>query len=359
MVKTTGSGDNYSLHQIFLAHILNDPNYTPALSQLWLAGFNTDSLKNVANYSSNLVKKYEGEPTWKLKTAWDTGIIEQGQYKAENGFVLAAAGVNFPGDSTNISRAGLSNFGSFKGLIGGGREDPVICTIDFYETNISIVDSLFRPWMVACGYNSLKDANLRIPEISLYCFRKQDKKAIKPNVDVISDEERVTFQQIGASNNIPQNFLEMRKIITLKNAVPVNIDSEEQNYTGDKIIQRQVQFAYDYYTIETAPKIESSDPLNFQTTPRIADIIEQAQRLYISTKNAADQIEQGVTTVLRATNQNKLANKVDQSYNKATAPIFSPVAKVITTGSTVKNAADVASKKIINGVNIQTGNTVK
>ena len=76
--------------------------------------------------------------------------------------------------------------------------------------------------MVLVGHMSLKNFDIRIPRIELACFQKMG---------------------FGES-------LKKRKGFLLEYAAPVNIDTEEYNYTADKLIDRQIQFAYTKYTVE-------------------------------------------------------------------------------------------------------------
>ena len=52
---------------------------------------------------------------------------------------------------------------------------------------------------------------------------------------LVSKRELACFQKMGNGNS-----LKKRKSFLLKDAAPVNIDSEELNYTADKLIDRQV-----------------------------------------------------------------------------------------------------------------------
>lgn len=302
MIKLDGSLTNVGIHESFLNKVLNDPNSTPALSQLWLVGMDATALAATHSYSLNRLKAYETENTWSI---FNWKALSKAVYNGSEQYFLPAIGVNFPGDSTDVSRIGLNNFGAFKGIIGGGRADPVVTTIVFMESNLSFVDGLLRPWMACAAYNSMKDPKIRMPNISLTCFRK--------NLDV-------------------KGGLEYRKTITLKNATPISIDSEEQNYTGDKIMERQVQFVYDYYTTDLNSPLAPYAVVE-PSSLSIRNIIEQAQDIYKTAKRTADDVQTAATRALRSVGLDKQANQVDKTFTNINKKVFKPVGTVITTGN--------------------------
>ena len=211
-------GEIQDLQQKFWS-VLTSTSNTYALSQLWLVGIPRANLVEIISTSKTQLNEYE--PGWNFPD-WEK-TIEDRLFLGNTHYLLAQS-VQFPGDSISVERSGVSQSGNIKGLIGTERGDLPIVTITFLETNQSFVDLVLRPWAIAVGHLSLKKFSLRIPEIQLTCYQKD-----------------------GAGNP-----LKIRKIINLINAVPTNIDTEEYNYTGDKIIERQVQFAYTKYLIEAS-----------------------------------------------------------------------------------------------------------
>ncbi|MDD4110026.1 MAG: hypothetical protein PHS54_00570 [Clostridia bacterium] len=236
---------NTSIHKLFWNAVTNNGSDSLALSQLWLCGINTDKFKVVQNQLNQIDMYEEG--------AWNRGFYQTSQFDINNavmhgenwtsvspaagapGIYMWTRGVNFIGDGFNASRVGVSQSGAIKGLVGDGRTDLSTSNITFLESNISFVDGILRPWSVLVGYRSLKDIRLRC-DIEFFCLQKW-------------------------SLNEP---LHIRKSMLLKNAAPLNIDAEEYNYTGDKLIERQVQFVFDRYEMRVYSDVpnEEDSPIN-------------------------------------------------------------------------------------------------
>lgn len=198
---------------------LTDTANNLGLSQLWLVGINKTDLNSIANIINQDINQYEGN-----NNKWDIQGSLPEAYNSSwfigDTYYLYAQSAVFPGDGISVSRQGSDKTGALKGLVSEQRNDLPTVTITFLETNQSVADVLFRPWSILAGFKSLKNANIRIP-IKLVCFQKDG----------------------------PVDSLKIRKEINLVRAVPITIDSEEYNYTGDKVIYRQIEFVYDKYYV--------------------------------------------------------------------------------------------------------------
>jgi hypothetical protein len=213
---TNISGLNSGLHQVFWDRLTKTSN-TYALSQLWLVGMDQANLLTILSFLHKHFEDYE--PNWEIV---DHIFSLNDNWFVGSNYYLLARGVTFPGDSIEVSRTGVGQSGNIKGLIGTHRTDLPMVNITFLETNQSFADLFLRPWAILTGHMSLRETELRMPEIELVCFQKDG------------------FE----------NPLKVRKRVILKDAVPINIDNEEYNYTGDKIIDRQINFAYTKYIIK-------------------------------------------------------------------------------------------------------------
>jgi hypothetical protein len=237
--RVQGSQGEISIHKLFYEALVAHSD-SLALSQLWLCAFRKQHLDKVSARIEEKLTIYE-EDTWNVTSSTKevasktlhpdrmTGVAPG--LKAQDVY-LFVQGVSFIPDGLNISRIGQSGVGATKGIIGDGRLDLNASNITFLETNISFVDGFLRPWATAVSHLSPKDGNLRC-DIELYALQKW-------------------------SLNEP---LRPRKSMVFKNAFPINIDAEEYNYTGDKIINRQVQFAFDRYESDVITDI-SYDPVS-------------------------------------------------------------------------------------------------
>jgi hypothetical protein len=238
-IKIEGNKTN-SIHGSFW-NALTKNSDSLALSQLWLCAIKYDKLELIATAIDGLLGDYE-------QGAWGVGAdVSKVLLRPENwdgvspgaasDIYLWTRGISFIGDGQNASRIGSMQNGAIKGLILDGRTELTTANITFLESNISFVDGLLRPWSVLAGYRSIKDQNLRC-DIELFALEKWELD--KP--------------------------FKVRKSMVFKNAVPVSIDAEEYNYTGDKLIERQVQFAFDRYELRIYPDITDKGIVDFQNS---------------------------------------------------------------------------------------------
>ncbi len=226
-----GSQKNISIHQSFWNALTENGSDSLALSQLWLCGINKDNLRNIISIITSNINQYEND-SWGVNVGevvlndskWDSVTPAS----STGDVYLLSRGVSFLGDGINVSRVGVSQIGAHKGLISDGRTELSTVNITFLETNVSFADGVLRPWSVLVGHRSLKDQSLRC-DIELYALEKWE---------------------------LTQPF-KVRKSLVLKNAVPVSIDAEEYNYTGDKLIERQIQFAFDRYELRIYPTVSN------------------------------------------------------------------------------------------------------
>ena len=227
----TVTGSKYiSLHGSFW-NALTKNSDSLALSQLWLCGIDKDILTSIINVVNTNINNYEQGSWGNTKKIGDVILNDANWDSADpaataGSIYLLTRGVSFAGDGIGASRVGSQQTGAHKGLISEGRTELTTTTITFLETNVSFVDGILRPWSVLVGYRSLKDQSLRC-DIELFALEKWE----------------------------PGSPLKVRKTMVLKNAVPVNVDAEEHNYSGDKLIDRQVQFAFDRYEMRVYPAV--------------------------------------------------------------------------------------------------------
>lgn len=214
-----------------------------ALSQLWLIGMSRYDLEPLWQNINDQFSDFE--PGWRLQNA---GLTIKNKWFFNDIYYNLARSVVFPSDGIETARMGVSNSGGIKGLVGQQRTDLPTVTITFLETNQSFVDLLIRPWCVLVGHRGLKAFDLRIYSLDLVCLQKT------------------------------RNGLKIRKTISLQQAVPTEIDSEEYNYTGDKLIDRQIQFAYTKYTVKSGYGDAETD-ISIPTSDIIERVVERERAI--------------------------------------------------------------------------------
>ena len=310
-----------NLHQKFWNELTTYSN-TYALSQLWLVGISRGSINQIATFIKENFEHYE--PNWSIIPDITT-VLKSRWFEGELYYYLAR-GVVFPGDSIATERSGVSQSGNIKGLIGIDRVDLPQVTITFLETNQSVVDALLRPWMILVGHMSLKEFGLRMPVIHLTCFQKQG----------------------------PGQPLKKRKEIDLINAVPISIDSEEYNYTGDKIIDRQIIFTYTKYLVISdtgevkTQALQISDVMSgVIPEPKVIDTIQTTPPTVLpgSFENTFASIESKIGKIGNIANKvlnvipgktaDHLQKEINNTLNKVSEKVMNPIGSVISTGQQI------------------------
>lgn len=188
-----------------------------ASAQLWMVEIPKESVDSLKKMIAENINKYDNN-RWEISKDIE-GTLSKGQIN--NTYCFIAQNVTFPGDSIQMQKTGTDKTGFLKGFSGEGRQSLVNINIQFIENNISVADVFFRPWSIIAGYKSMKKPDIKIPQILLHTFKKEG--ADKP--------------------------LKIRKTFVLENVVPISVDNEEYNYTGDKLILRSVEFAFSNYYV--------------------------------------------------------------------------------------------------------------
>lgn len=303
---------------------LTETSNSLALSQLWLLKIPGDVVRSIDSLLSKNFNSYEGfTSTWDIFS--DSSRTLNTRWFIGDTYYMLARAVTFPGDSISVSHAGPEQSGFLAGSYTEGRAKLNTVNIVLLETNQSIADLFFRPWLIMVGYKSLKDFSLRM-NIELDCFQKDG--VDKP--------------------------IKLRKTIRLQDAAPITVDQEEFNYSADKLIDRTVELVYKRYNIvarsgESVFKDEEQyKKLSGESEPSgIVGIIDGARRIvdgtnrvYSQVLGTAEQIRAAATTGLRAVGLDSAANKTDVAFNKARETIRAPINTVITTSNRVINSVE-------------------
>lgn len=286
------SFENGLIHKF--ANRIFSPN-GPSLSQMWLLQINKEDMEAIYTLVRQNLPWYEPNLT--------VGNINKYiEWLEKDMYNLLAYSVSMPGDAINVARNtnGLESSGAIGGLTGSARGQFANVRVQFMETNNSIIDGFFRPWVAMIGHLSLKEFNYRIP---------------------------ITIIQYAKSGLMADGKLIPRKILRLKNAAPVNVDAEELNYTADKIIFRNIEFVYSKY------ELENLDPVLIQKDITLEDIKYEGdpalevnkkkemplvlQHAFYTEKdtNTIDEIKPSNVTYLEPWNQIDTINKPEITIN--------------------------------------------
>ena len=203
-------------YEWFYNVILTSANSVP-IQSLWVAFFANPVDLNRA-IQTGLYENGVGYYTLAAGAAVNSGQSGVG--------ALFANSVTIPGDGMNVSKLGPDGCGLIKGNVSGGRKDMEPLTISFLDTNMSFCDYNLRPWTIYANHKSLKDPD------------------VKTTITIIQ------FAKSGEGKSLIP-----RAIWTFHDACPVSIASEQWNWGADNVVSRQVDFAYNYYLLNSDPAI--------------------------------------------------------------------------------------------------------
>lgn len=216
--------DNTFTGQIpfFLSEILGNPASSLPKGAQWAVEFE--------KFPAIIKKVADFEPAkWNVSAAFDA--ITTASIQKTKGCLLAHA-VSVPGDSFSTTNEGTQYGGLLRPIINSGGRNSENLTISFIDTNVSFVENVIRPWVIVTAHLGM----IAYPE--------------KGEGSENQYRTNVTFYQIGVTSpNLPPY---VRHKITYYGVCPLNVGGEEYNYSVTTSPQiRQVQFAYNYYTVDS------------------------------------------------------------------------------------------------------------
>jgi hypothetical protein len=174
-----------------------------------------------------IAKAIDYEPrAWRIDDAIKATLHTDYQEKKGCMFVQA---VQIPGESTVANPEGLQQSGYIRSYVGGGRDAFPTISVSFLETNISFVDNVMRPWVIATSH--------------LGMVARQGPENYRCNFSVY---------KLGVISQEANPYVAIK--YTFFGACPISVTGEEYNYTQtNSPINREAIFTYHYYSIETDP----------------------------------------------------------------------------------------------------------
>lgn len=170
-------------------------------------------------------KGLEYEPMkWEVDKAMKTTL--NADLQQVKGCMFAQA-VQIPGESNQVNPEGIQTNGFIRSNVGGGRDSFPALSIVFLETNVSFVDNVIRPWVVATAH--------------LGMIARRGKDNYRCNISAY---------KLGVIDSNTQPFLLQK--FTFFGACPISVGGEEYNYTQtNSPVNRETTFTYHYYNTET------------------------------------------------------------------------------------------------------------
>lgn len=217
-----------STRDYFLAQ-LNTWLTTPSLNSQWICVI--DRFPTTLN--SGIIRTLER--TGGNYNAYDLNIAKSSltsyPFQRVAGCIFANS-VQIPGESYDIKSASVeNNRGFIPGIVSGSRASYAEneLTLGFYESNISFIDFVLRPWVLLASHYG-------------YVTRKEKQYDIKCNITVLLYSK--TFQNVSM---IP------RKVFRFYNCVPTTINTQKYDYNEKEFVESfDVNFSYTNYTVENS-----------------------------------------------------------------------------------------------------------
>ena len=217
----------------FLENFLSKPASALPKGAQWIlvfeGAFNSGS--NTRDYPEILpvqaiLKGTRLEPrTWEVEQAINTTI--ERDYQQNKGCLFVQA-VQIPGENNQANPEGFQQNGYIRTTIGAGRDAFENLQISFLQTNVSFVDNVIRPWVVATAHLGL--------------IARTGAKNYRCNISVY---------KLGVITPAETPFVLMK--YTFYGVCPISVTGEEYNYTQvSTAINREAVFIYHYYTVESS-----------------------------------------------------------------------------------------------------------
>jgi len=182
--------------------------------------------------------------TWNIDGAIDMTL--QKDYQTTKGCMFAQA-VSLPGESNQVNPEGFQQNGYIRTFTGAGRDPFANLQISFLDTNLSFVDNVIRPWVIATAHLGL--------------IAREGEDNYRCNISVY----KLGVISVDKTPFVLQKY-------TFFGACPVNVSGEEYNYTQTQSpINREASFIYHYYTIDSrtgAETLKTTSPLPLSTRSR-------------------------------------------------------------------------------------------
>jgi hypothetical protein len=207
---------------------------SPSLATLWYVVIDIGGLKILGDKNSFIsnLNKYESLyfSNWDISKAVLDSLVKPTLHESSSNLwgCVFARQVNIPGEGIETTLD--MNHGGYKSPhVALQRKKPSPLNITFLETNASFVDFIIRPWLVLTSYYGLlarpsNGINVRCPSINIYQLAKMGGEVGSPSLSI-------------------------RKSFRFYWCAPVNIQDSALAQTDESVMNNQVTFIYDGYSV--------------------------------------------------------------------------------------------------------------
>lgn len=222
----------------FLEQFLSRPASALPKGAQWVLRFSSEDNNIVPIKAIKKCIKYEPN-AWEIEEGLD--IVLEKNYHETKGCLFVQA-VQIPGESMIANPEGLQSNGFIRGFVGGGRDNFPSLQVVFLETNISFVDNVIRPWVIATSHLGL--------------IARKGEDNYRGTIDVF---------KLGVINSFEPPIVTQR--YTFYGVCPISVAGEEYNYSpSNSPINRETNFTYHYYSVHSPKTFKNTaEPLPLST----------------------------------------------------------------------------------------------
>jgi hypothetical protein len=222
----------------FLGSFLSKPASALPKGAQWVLEFTFDNGQIVPTAAIKKCIKFEPN-AWEIEEAMD--IVLEDTYHKSKGCLFAQA-VQIPGESMVANPEGLQTNGFIRGFVGGGRDSFPSLQVVFLETNISFVDNVIRPWVIATSH--------------LGMIARSGNDNYRGIINVY---------KLGVINSFEPPIVTQK--YTFYGICPISVGGEEYNYNvSNSPINRETNFTYHYYSVHSSKTFKNEKtPLPLST----------------------------------------------------------------------------------------------
>jgi hypothetical protein len=161
---------------------------------------------------------------WMIEKAFS--LLNANHYQTTKGCMFAQA-IDIPGESMVAAVEGTTTNNLIRGYVGQGRNAYPEMRMTFLDTNVSFVDNVIRPWVIATArWGLVARSGVQNYRTNLTCYRFGVTRAGDPP-SVLS---KIIFKDLCA----------------------ISCSNEEFNYAPtNSAKEREAKFIYSHYTIDT------------------------------------------------------------------------------------------------------------
>lgn len=221
----------------------------PALQSLWIVLFDIPKI-----VTDEVMKGLGEQPAgykWNVDGTYNKLFTHS--FQKLMGCVIAQD-VGVPGESISYNYVGTNNRGFIQSPVIEYRNSYKPLQISFLETNVSIVDSIIRPWNIISSHLG----NIARSGVGKY------QHPAKTDIFVINLARMGTELEKKGEQIVNKRGLIPRKIWTFHNCFPAEVDEEAYTYeTGVQLTRRRIPFVYQRYQVQTPQQsIQLADQIN-------------------------------------------------------------------------------------------------